>query len=346
MHLRHYSSSCNIDNFLGSVQDWYIKHIASTEDHTRYMYSPFTTFDTTLKSHVMSYKRHALSDSKCFDSMFFPRKTHIVKMVDDFMYKRGKYSKRGFPHKLGILLHGAPGTGKTSFIKSLAEHTGRNIVNVRLSQVATNDQLMNIMYDQTFAVAAGSVRLAFASTIFVLEDIDAASDVVASKSEEVDATNTSHLRESGPVDKDVQQYIYKEADALNLAGVLNVLDGVVDSPGRIIVMTSNYPEKLDAALIRPGRIDHKILMDYMTGEDACSLVQHYFDLSLTAQQTQALTEAVDGCTTIGNNMEVQSLDSCEAVSARFSPAQLEQWCAEYDNVDDYVQAVVAKAQMY
>jgi hypothetical protein len=32
-------------------------------------------------------------------------------------------------------------------------------------------------------------------------------------------------------------------DDLNLAGVLNVLDGVVDCPGRIVVMTSNHPDK-------------------------------------------------------------------------------------------------------
>ena len=47
-------------------------------------------------------------------------------------------------------------------------------------------------------------------------------------------------------------------DGLNLAGVLNVLDGVVDSPGRIVIMTSNHPEKLDPALIRPGRINKQL----------------------------------------------------------------------------------------
>ena len=46
-------------------------------------------------------------------------------------------------------------------------------------------------------------------------------------------------------------------------GVLNALDGVVDSPGRIVIMTTNHPETLDAALIRPGRIDKKINLDYM-----------------------------------------------------------------------------------
>ncbi|CAN0389181.1 unnamed protein product, partial [Ectocarpus sp. 13 AM-2016] len=46
-------------------------------------------------------------------------------------------------------------------------------------------------------------------------------------------------------------------------GLLNVLDGVVDTPGRIVIMTTNHPESLDAALIRPGRIDKKIYLGYM-----------------------------------------------------------------------------------
>ena len=49
-------------------------------------------------------------------------------------------------------------------------------------------------------------------------------------------------------------------DKLNLSGLLNVLDGVVDTPERILIMTTNHPERLDPALIRPGRIDKKILL--------------------------------------------------------------------------------------
>ena len=44
------------------------------------------------------------------------------------------------------------------------------------------------------------------------------------------------------------------------AGLLNVLDGVVDCPNRIVVLTTNHPEKLDPALIRPGRINKKVLI--------------------------------------------------------------------------------------
>ena len=52
-----------------------------------------------------------------------------------------------------------------------------------------------------------------------------------------------------------------------LQGLLNVLDGVVDTPGRIVIMTTNHPEALDAALIRPGRIDKKVYLGYMRWEN-------------------------------------------------------------------------------
>ena len=69
-------------------------------------------------------------------------------------------------------------------------------------------------------------------------------------------------------------------DASNLSGILNVLDGVVDTPGRILVMTTNHPEVLDPALIRPGRIDKKLLLTYITYQDMANLIVHYFQVKL------------------------------------------------------------------
>merc|ERR1712159_715353 len=62
---------------------------------------------------------------------------------------------------------------------------------------------------------------------------------------------------------------YDSQDDLNLAGLLNVIDGVVDAPGRILVMTTNHPEKLDPALIRPGRINKKMHLGYLNGDCLC-----------------------------------------------------------------------------
>jgi ATP-dependent 26S proteasome regulatory subunit len=61
-----------------------------------------------------------------------------------------------------------------------------------------------------------------------------------------------------------------------LAGLLNVLDGVVDTPERIIVMTTNHPDKLDPALVRPARINKKLYMGLLKLPQAMQLVAHHF----------------------------------------------------------------------
>merc|ERR1719498_409583 len=74
------------------------------------------------------------------------------------------------------------------------------------------------------------------------------------------------------------------ADALNLAGLLEVLDGVVDAPGRIVVMTTNHPEKLDPALIRPGRVNFALELGCMKSQALMELVEHIMQEKLTSAQ--------------------------------------------------------------
>lgn len=101
-------------------------------------------------------------------------------MLGHFTQRTGKYAIKGYPHKLGLLLHGPPGTGKTSLIKALAHHTKRSIVNVPLARIRTNQELMDIMFDQKYSVLGEEVpiKLAFKDVIFVMEDVDAASKIV------------------------------------------------------------------------------------------------------------------------------------------------------------------------
>ena len=70
--------------------------------------------------------------------------------------------------------------------------------------------------------------------------------------------------------------LWKDPDQLSLSGLLNVLEGGVDTPGRIIVMTTNHPEMLDPALIRPGRVDKKLLLGHMEAVDIVSMLELYF----------------------------------------------------------------------
>ena len=67
---------------------------------------------------------------------------------------------------------------------------------------------------------------------------------------------------------------------------------------RLVVMTSNHPEQLDPALIRPGRIDKKLMLGYMGAQDVVvDMPQHYFQVTLT--DPQAL-DAVRGSPTDGS----------------------------------------------
>jgi len=117
---------------------------------------------------------------------------------------------------------------------------------------------------------------------------------------------------------------FKQKDQLNLSGLLNVLDGVVDSPGRIVIMTSNHPDQLDRALIRPGRIDKKLMLGYMGVPDVISILEHYFQLTLSSKQKQRVCEAVQGNPRNG------------ILPLSLTPAQVEQMTVEYDDVDDMI----------
>jgi hypothetical protein len=112
-------------------------------------------------------------------------------------------------------------------------------------------------------------------------------------------------------------------DALNLAGLLNVLDGVVDTPGRIVVLTSNHPEKLDPALIRPGRVNKKIYMGLISAPAAREMLAHWFGAgALAGPGAAARFDAV-------------------FVGGALSPAALESMCAEYDEVGQLLDALEA-----
>ena len=113
-------------------------------------------------------------------------------------------------------------------------------------------------------------------------------------------------------------------DELNLMGLLNVLDGVVDTPGRILIMTTNHPELLDPALIRPGRIDKRILLAYMSGPDAIGMIEHYFQSTLTEPQKESVVTIFDD-------------------RLNMTPAELEQMSAEHDDLVQMLNSLEARA---
>lgn len=148
------------------------------------------------------------------------KKEAIVSDVQRFLQRDRWYAERGIPYRRGYLLHGAPGSGKSSFITALAGHLDFNICLLNLSERGLTDDKLNHLLSN-----------APDRSILLLEDVDAA------------FLGRQQAAEDG----------YQAS--VTFSGLLNALDGVASGESRIIFMTTNHIERLDPALIRPGRVD-------------------------------------------------------------------------------------------
>ncbi|RLN54746.1 hypothetical protein BBP00_00008800 [Phytophthora kernoviae] len=258
-------ASKKIDKFINDAFAKYqlLELLKVADDKKRYMYvqavqnpKPSGEGDADKgdkQTPAVVYKRYALSEEKSFKNLFFDEKLQLLQLLNSFMDRSGKFGIKGFPYKLGLLLHGPPGTGKTSLIKAVAQYTKRHIVTISLGKIKTNQELMNALFDLRFVVEGVDlpVNMTFEDVVFVMEDIDCAASVVMARDSKAEASKRQRKRYATSS---------LASDKLDLSGLLNVLDGVIDCPGRIVIMTTNHSEKLDQALIRPGRVNKKLML--------------------------------------------------------------------------------------
>jgi chaperone BCS1 len=161
------------------------------------------------------------------------------------------------------LFYGPPGTGKTSLVSALAAHFGLSVYIVNLSDF-TDRSLMSAIND----VPAHSVLL--------FEDIDCMRNSQARPG--ADAVN-GH---TGPVAVGTKENVATQT-GVTLSGLLNVLDGFHAPTGVLFVMTTNHVEKLDQALLRPGRIDYKLCLGKASDHQKVELYRRFFPDSSEAE---------------------------------------------------------------
>ncbi len=82
-------------------------------------------------------------------------------------------------------------------------------------------------------------------------------------------------------------------EEITLSFLLNLLDGVLETPNRILIITSNYPERLDKALIRPGRIDLNIHFDNADIGMIMEMFRHFYDLDKDSVDKLKLNPGLD-----------------------------------------------------
>jgi chaperone BCS1 len=170
-----------------------------------------------------------------------PEQQELMDDAENFVNSKEWYGEQGIPWRRGYLFFGKPGNGKSSIITEIAKKIRYDVCFLSLSgNEVTDSKLISMMSE------AGS------RSIIVIEEIDTVFDK-REKTDDAGVTNT-----------------------LTFGGLLNVLDGVVARDGRIVVMTTNHPEKLDAALCRPGRVDKRLEFQNASQDQITNMVDRFF----------------------------------------------------------------------
>lgn len=176
--------------------------------------------------------------------------------VDDFVESIETYRECGIPYKRNYLFCGKPGTGKTSLVNVLANKTMRSIYTVSFGSNFTDADLIS---------ACDSIN--DKAAILVFEDIDC---VINNRN--INAINNN----------------------INLATFLNILDGlhVSNENGLIIIITTNFVEKLDTAMTRAGRIDMILEFKSMTDNQIIKLIDLYHNKFNIVLDSEIINEVI------------------------------------------------------
>ena len=223
--------------------------------------------------------------NKTWKNIFFEGADEIQSAVEQFIKSDGISNANA--HHLGIGIFGQPGNGKSSTIKAILNQCQtlgqtRQAVVVNFNFIENIEQLYNIFYGD---MLTSHTKLPQGKRIYVFEDFDTSPFANRSQHMKLEAGDIRPLLHDGIPDhvknimNDAINKTLESSVGINIGDLLNVLDGIVEAPGRIVIMTSNHPENIDPAMLRPGRIDIRVDLKGSRRIDIINIVENYFNVS-------------------------------------------------------------------
>ena len=169
----------------------------------------------------------------------------ILADLSRFFASRDRYETLGIPWRRGYLLYGSPGTGKTSLVTAIASELSLNVCSVSLASSGLNDDRVNALLSSVPP-----------RSIILIEDID------------------SFFRQREQANAQMK---------LSFSGFINALDGVASHEGSVVFMTTNFPELIDDAVIRSGRVDFRMELSRCDQHQLRHMFLKFFDVPAAAE---------------------------------------------------------------